>query len=291
MLSIIIPIYNQSAYLERCLKSVSRQTLHDIEIICVDDGSTDNCFDIIEKCKDERFIVLRQNNQGTGAARNGGMRVAAGDYIGFVDADDWVAENYFESLYAKAKTENADICCALKRMEVYNDKMEAAVTPFFDNLKQNQRQLVFTALHLWSKIFKSSFVRKHNLLNAHTKRGQDISFCLPAVLLASQISAVEDTEYFYRIRKNSACHGAISKNDCQELADIFAIAAQYCVDKEMLQTVVERMTTMARYYAEKTNFTGKIALFQRILDRFPKWRGIGASKIEMSFARMLNLLK
>ena len=99
-LSIIIPVYNTGEYLSRCLDSVINQTYKEIEIICVNDGSTDNSLQILNdyaKC-DDRIIIINQKNLGSSEARNNGLKIIKGKWVGFVDSDDWVDLNYFEEL-------------------------------------------------------------------------------------------------------------------------------------------------------------------------------------------------
>ncbi|MBR4316077.1 MAG: glycosyltransferase, partial [Alphaproteobacteria bacterium] len=110
-ISIIVPVYNVQKYLDKCLKSIISQTLTDIEIILVDDGSTDSSGLICDKYakKDKRIKVVHQKNARQGAARNAGIKLATGDYIGFVDSDDYITSDMFEKLYKKAYIYDADI--------------------------------------------------------------------------------------------------------------------------------------------------------------------------------------
>ena len=109
--SIIIPTYNVKPYLRECLDSVVGQTLKDIEILCVNDGSTDGSLEIIEEYarKDDRIIVISGSNGGYGKAMNKGLHQATGEYIGIVEPDDYIALNMYEELYEKAKFYDADI--------------------------------------------------------------------------------------------------------------------------------------------------------------------------------------
>ena len=111
IISLIIPVYNVENYLRQCLDSIINQTLKEIEIICINDGSTDSSKQILEEyaLKDERIKIINQKNKGAGAARNSGIDAATGEYIGFVDSDDWVNLDAFEKLYNKITRENVDI--------------------------------------------------------------------------------------------------------------------------------------------------------------------------------------
>ena len=110
--SVIIPVYNVRPYLEQCMDSVLQQTLDDIEVICIDDGSTDGSGEILDKYvqKDSRVKAVHQDNAGAAQARNTGLEKASGDYILFVDGDDYLTENALETLYLRALEENADVC-------------------------------------------------------------------------------------------------------------------------------------------------------------------------------------
>lgn len=109
--SVVVPMYSVEQYLPKCVDSLRRQTLRDIEIILVDDGSPDRCGEMAEEYarEDSRIKVVHRVNGGLGPARNSGMEVASGEYIGFVDSDDWVESDMYERLYSAAKKENADI--------------------------------------------------------------------------------------------------------------------------------------------------------------------------------------
>ena len=111
MISVIVPVYNVEKYLPACLDSICHQTLKELEIILVDDGSTDNSGRIAEQyaLQDKRIRVVHQRNGNPGATRNVGLELATGEYIGFVDSDDWIEPEMFASLYAKAETDNLDI--------------------------------------------------------------------------------------------------------------------------------------------------------------------------------------
>lgn len=112
--SIIVPVYNVEKYLARCLNSLIEQTLYEIEIICVDDGSTDNSPKILKQYADKypNIKIITQTNKGLSAARNTGMNHAQGKYIGFVDSDDWIDKDFYEKLFYTAQKYNASISAA-----------------------------------------------------------------------------------------------------------------------------------------------------------------------------------
>lgn len=126
--SIIVPVYNVEKYLSKCLNSLINQTLREIEILCVDDGSTDNSAKILENFvqKDCRVKVFSQKNSGQSVARNVAIEHASGEYLGFVDSDDWVDLDYFEKLYSAAKNMTAillvPVLSVVKGLEVQSKK-------------------------------------------------------------------------------------------------------------------------------------------------------------------------
>lgn len=125
-ISVIVPVYKCEAFLEEMLGSLIKQTLREIEIILVDDGSPDKSGEICDKVakKDNRIIVIHQKNQGAGIARNAGLEKATGEYIGFCDSDDWVDLEMYEKMYEQARTNNADIVrCNTLSHETWGDRI------------------------------------------------------------------------------------------------------------------------------------------------------------------------
>lgn len=112
--SVIVPVYNVEQQLPRCLDSIVAQTLHEIEIICVNDGSPDRSIDVLNRyaARDARICVISQENRGLGGARNRGFEVARGEYVLYIDSDDWIDANYCEALYEAARGADADVACA-----------------------------------------------------------------------------------------------------------------------------------------------------------------------------------
>lgn len=118
MISVIVPVYNVKPYLQKCVDSIRNQTYQNLEIILVDDGSTDGSGEMCDEYanKDSRVIALHQKNAGQGAARNLGLDTAHGEWVGFVDADDWIDLNYYEKLVQAAETADADMACCDRRI-------------------------------------------------------------------------------------------------------------------------------------------------------------------------------
>lgn len=126
LLTVIVPVYNTGKYLDKCIYSIVNQTYKNLEIIIVDDGSTDGSDLVCDKLKeiDNRIIVCHKKNNGVASARNYGLDRMNGEYVGFVDSDDWIESNFYETLYTNLKKYNAQIsCCGIRRVKE-NEKLE-----------------------------------------------------------------------------------------------------------------------------------------------------------------------
>ncbi|MCL1987608.1 MAG: glycosyltransferase [Firmicutes bacterium] len=202
--SIIIPCYNAERFMALCLQSVLNQTLTDIEIICVDDGSTDSTLQILRdfEQKDNRVSVLTQQNQYAGVARNFGMTKATGEYLYFLDSDDFIEPVMLQKVVAKCEQDNADICVfnsntynlALKKIEkgqVVNKKqLPQEKFPFSkDDIPNLVLQIV--SVQPWNKVFRASFVKQHNLRFQELKRANDTFFSVAAAALAKNITVMD----------------------------------------------------------------------------------------------------
>lgn len=217
-ISIIIPIYKVEKYLRFCLDSLCVQTLKDIEIICVNDGSPDNCGEILKEYekKDKRFYIINQENLGSGPARNNGLDHAKGEFVGFVDPDDWVSPNYFEILYNRATICGADISATSDIVKVHKYQTKKSVG--FQSKKiivsvEKRKNLIYRSGIVWNKVFKKKLVDKYNIRFAETKStGQDNPFNIIALATANKIATTTMGSYFYRVRSESAINSRSLKD-------------------------------------------------------------------------------
>lgn len=208
--SVIIPVYNVEKFLQRCLDSVVSQTLSDIEIICVDDGSTDNSASVLADFakKDQRIKVINQKNQGVSVARNNGIKQANGEYIGFVDSDDYIEPDFYEKLYQEAKKENADV--ALTSIQ-YEKKEKSYIL-----LEHEKKKIATTTsdifrlfnlphtTYIWNKIYRKDFLEKNNIsFNEQFHYGEDIIYVTEVASLCHKAVYVPETRYHYIYRENS----------------------------------------------------------------------------------------
>lgn len=208
--SVIVPVYNVEKLLARCLDSLVSQTLKDIEIICVNDGSVDNSLDVLRKYaqQDSRIVVVSQENLGPSAARNRGMQIATGEYIGFVDGDDWIDLNFFEKLYNSAKKYDADIACASvvrkfksgrKRQKVLIEKEELIVSP--------SKKFKITGTphfsYVWNKIYRRTALLRRKIMFKNGVFFEDIDFTIRALYYLQRLVTVPKISYYYWVNTHS----------------------------------------------------------------------------------------
>ena len=203
-ISIILPCYNVAKYIGRCLDSLGSQTLRDIEIICIDDCSHDNTAEIIEQytIKDGRIKFIKQKkNAGVSVARNTGIDAATGEYIGFVDPDDWVDSDYFEKLYNHIVAENADVCAGNTK-EHYTNGRTKVRNDIIRNIIRAKCHFCYT---VWCAIYKTDFIRENNIYcPVGITNGEDTVFCIKCALHAKKIVGVKNAYYHYIRYTNSA---------------------------------------------------------------------------------------
>ena len=206
--SIVVPICNVERYLKECLDSVLCQTLKDIEIICVDDGSTDNSLQILREYekKDDRIIVISKPNSGYGNTMNVGMRKARAKYIGIVESDDYVEANMFERLYTTAETHNAEIVKSdhfIFNSTDYVQKPQFICPEQYYNKVLNVdvcEEIYDFAMMNWTGIYRKDFIEKNKIYHNETPGAsfQDNGFWFQAMSLAKSIVFIHEGFYHYR---------------------------------------------------------------------------------------------
>ncbi|WP_148410977.1 glycosyltransferase family 2 protein [Murimonas intestini] len=228
MISIIIPVYNVEKYLSKCIESLMRQTNKDIEIILINDGSSDNCLNICEHYskKDNRIIVVNQENKGVSAARNAGLKIAKGEYIGFIDPDDWVATDMYEGLQNAIKRDAADM--AICGYEYYSEERildEKRKYPVHENEIITQKEVMHrfsdmppTIRHgVVNKLFKKEIL-KEQMFKEGLHSAEDVFFLNEYVQKIQKAVIVHKPYYKNLVRQGSATHGGLS---IDSLADSF----------------------------------------------------------------------
>lgn len=200
--SVIIPVYNSEKYLKACLDSVINQTLKEIEIICVDDGSTDSSLEILKEyaSKDKRLRVITQKNQGVSVARNSGICHAKGEYILFCDADDKYKSNLCSVIASVIDKEGKDII-AYGHENYVDGELEDIDYKNISKIKKANtlENWLNLQVYIWEKAFKRSFIEKHNIkFPVGIKNAEDLIFCLLTYFSGAQYSLIESALYEYQ---------------------------------------------------------------------------------------------
>jgi len=223
-ISIIVPIYNVEKYLNQCIDSILMQTFRDFELILIDDGSPDNCGEICDdyQAKDDRIRVFHQENAGVSAARNLGLKVAQGEYIAFVDSDDWLEQEMYEILYNDMQKYQADITICNHTFDYEDGRSLARYKEngnfLFDREMALNKMLEgrLFAWTLWNMLYKKSLFEGLNF-NNEISIGEDILICFELFKRSNKISYNSNLKYHYRQRENSACSKSFSKKSFDEI--------------------------------------------------------------------------
>lgn len=223
MVSVVVPVYNAERFLVECVESIRSQTLSDIEIILVDDGSTDGSPQICDEYreKDERIQVIHQANGGSTKARNAGILASHGQYIGFVDSDDWIEPDMYEELLKCCVENRADMVASVKYH--HHEKshyrgvlgIPEGIYEKGDPGKVLIRNLIYRedfgargiSPNLYDKLFKRELLCENQLsVDERTKYGEDDVCVYSCLLQADRVVMVNQAYYHYRLREGSVCH-------------------------------------------------------------------------------------
>lgn len=248
IISIIIPVYNTEAYLTQCLDSIINQTLKNIEIICANDGSTDNSLNILEVYakKDDRIILVDQSNRGLGAARNAGLNISRGKYIGFVDSDDWIELDTYEKALKAMESNDVDLVCwgarsvvdgkhvnrnILEATKNYHKIRFTGKIPLDDNVLKNNMVVISC-----NKLWKASILEDFNIRFPEGMKYEDEPFYYLYCLRAKSLFSLNEYLYNYRLRENSIMDGVNrQKKDLLDCINISVFFRQKLLQDNIFQ--------------------------------------------------------
>jgi glycosyltransferase involved in cell wall biosynthesis len=249
-LSVIVPIYNVEKYLRKCLDSVVNQTLSDLEIILVDDGSPDRCGEICDEyaANDSRIKVIHKKNGGLPSARNAALDVATGEWVAFVDSDDWLELDIYEKAVMAGERKDVDILffnsfrnnvtketnISLFQNEFFSDDKK-----YIKSLQAGVICLYFTQTHElyygfpWDRIIKREFIMQNNLYFTDCKAYEDMLYAINCLQFANKIAFIEDRGYHYRFN-NTSIGNKYNPNrvaiDREVYQEMFRLAETYKAD-------------------------------------------------------------
>ena len=274
--SVIVPAYNVGPYIGKCLRSLKSQSLESIQIIVVDDGSTDDTPERIQALQNGEgppIEVIRQENAGLSAARNAGMAVATGQYIGFVDGDDWVSPRMFEKLYHRAVETDSEVvvCAGLKRYpagERQRIRLRIPAGQFGSSASRDPEVIWGGQSYAWNKIYARDLINRESFRFPDGKLFEDSAVVYGLVARANRVDAVNEALYQYRMGRP----GAITQVADPRIFDIF-----------------DSCDSLRKSLADLGNIDGIDDVAERLtrthlLARFPALRGSGSPILSAKFA-------
>jgi len=226
--SVIVPVYNVEKYLDKCLNSLVKQTLKDMEIIIVNDGSTDKSQEIIDNYakKYKNVISIVKENGGVSEARNLGLKKARGEYIGFLDSDDWVSKDMYKKMYQKAKSGNFDVV-ACDTQAIYPAEKRYISSNIKNDNVSNKELMIDAYAVIWNKIYKREIINEIEF-----KKG--MNFC-------------EDVEFLYMVYSKIKTIGVVKGSLHNYLQREGSLT--YVYDKKLYQ-LIDAMDDVIKFYKE-----------------------------------------
>lgn len=275
-ISIIIPVYNVQEYLDRCLNSIINQTYKNIEILLIDDGSTDNSGKICDlyKDKDKRVSVIHKKNGGLSDARNVGIKNASGEYLSFVDSDDFVAENFIQELHSIITAYSADIAIC---------GYEKGKKDFFSNRRvKKQKNIIFDSEEMleqwhgkhkhietmaWNKLYKKELFLEHSIEYPVGYYNEDVQTTHLLVEKANRIVITNKKLYYYYQRTNSIIR-LVSLKSVEDNLYSQGIRLAYFKDKNYISAYHRLKIKLQKYYMVKYCQLVDCDIRERMLEMF-----------------------
>ncbi len=264
-LSIIIPVYNVEKYLPKCLGSILEQPFKDLEVICVNDGSTDGSLDVLQKIKknDDRVVIIDKKNEGSGIARNIGLSTAQGEYVYFIDSDDWLEANVLAKIIAKADELQTDIL-VFAGLSYYNGKGQNGAysknklpKKYFGKVvsaKDIKKDIFKFPSTAWTKLYRRSFLLKNEIKFQNIRAGQDQLPFFHSMITADRIAILPENIYCYQKNREGSVTSVKKKKSFSPIYVFYGI-------EEMLEKtgMMEEYHNIFvnKYFSKATSWLGK----------------------------------
>lgn len=259
--SVIIPVYNAENYIAQCMESLLGQTLYDCEFIFVNDGSSDHSGEIIEAYKkmDSRIIVIHQKNMGVSMARNHGLQKASGEFLGFVDADDYLEKDMFENLYKMAKLHDCDVAVSNYQSEMEGNKVLSSY-PFSTGIVLNKEYIEQNVLPLLvssdcfntvcTKIYRNSIIQENGIsFPENIPLGEDGIFNITFFCRASSMIYLKNAEYHYREVQGSATRNIVDHDYFLRSIQVYEMSYPNELYKVMNQEQLQKLKALKLIHA------------------------------------------
>lgn len=264
-LSIIIPVYNVEKYLPKCLGSILEQPFKDLEVICVNDGSTDDSLDVLQKIKknDDRVVIIDKKNEGSGIARNIGLSTAQGEYVYFIDSDDWLEGDVLAKIIAKADELQTDIL-VFGGLSYYNGKGQNGAysknklpKKYFRKVvsaKDIKKDIFKFPSTAWTKLYRRSFLIKNEIKFQNIRAGQDQLPFFHSMITADRIAILPENIYCYQKNREGSVTSVKKKKSFSPIYVFYGI-------EEMLEKTgmkeEYRNIFVNKYFSKATSWLGK----------------------------------
>lgn len=264
-LSIIIPVYNVEKYLPKCLGSILEQPFKDLEVICVNDGSTDGSLDVLQKIKknDDRVVIIDKKNEGSGIARNIGLSTAQGEYVYFIDSDDWLEDDVLAKIIAKADELQTDIL-VFGGLSYYNGKGQNGAysknklpKKYFGKVvsaKDIKKDIFKFPSTAWTKLYRRSFLIKNEIKFQNIRAGQDQLPFFHSMITADRIAILPENIYCYQKNREGSVTSVKKKKSFSPIYVFYGI-------EEMLEKTgmkeEYRNIFVNKYFSKATSWLGK----------------------------------
>lgn len=272
-ISVIVTVYNLENYIEKCISSILKQSFKDFELLIINDGSKDNSLEVVKQFTDKRITILDKENGGLSDARNFGLLKAKGDYILFIDGDDYIEQDMLEQLYFTAQKKSCDVVeCAYYKEFEKRKIIKKKFNTNFDKIRIHP-------CNVWNKLYKKDIVNKINFLK--NVWYEDIDFNIKISKYIETIGFVTAPLYHYIQRDGSIIHTTSKKildiflvcNDIinfakNEYDKIYWFDMEYLLSKELLLNSFLRFVK----YDKENNTKNSFMLYEYVQNEFPKWK-------------------
>jgi glycosyltransferase involved in cell wall biosynthesis len=234
VISIIVPVYKVEPYLRRCIESILAQTFSDIECILIDDGSPDNCSVICDEYaqKDGRIVVIHQENRGVSAARNAGLEAARGEWIGFVDSDDWIEPNMYESLLEACVAKDSDLAVCNAFIEKNKKTILRKIWKVSGSQQCAEWVISGRSIVLFLILARRPLLAQYRF-DENISHGEDYLFCVKCFTAAKNIIVLEDYFYHYNVTNPFSLTTQKTWASIEEQYTATLLAEQYLVESNL----------------------------------------------------------
>lgn len=260
--SIIVAVYNIEKYINQCVESIINQTYSNIEIILVNDGSTDNSLHILQewKKKDKRIKIINKINGGLSSARNEGFKIATGEYIAYIDGDDWISLSMFEKLSHLINQFYQPEIITYSYIEYYSDELQYIKNYNINDNTIYEGHLFFEKsafkIQAWSKIYKKSFLNKIGLMFLKDRLHEDVSYTIPLILCANSVVNISEPLYYYRQNRSGSIMTQIKEKNIDDFINALNFGFVFLHSKKKVTPFYTKwlISNLYRCFTHLTNY-------------------------------------